>query len=117
VNSLLTVILVAALSADGSGEPLTAKEVRRAEASAHTVEDHLRLAEYYELRMRAAQADLAWAEEQMKVWSSMAGRTKIPNPYWSASALAGMYRTDLKKFTKLAAGHRRMAAALGSPPG
>ncbi len=44
----------------------------------------------------------------------MAYRTKIPNPYWSARARAGNYREVLKKMTKLAADHERIAASLES---
>jgi hypothetical protein len=42
----------------------------------------------------------------------MANRTKIPNPYWSAQALAGMYRAEQKKMTKLAADHQKIADSL-----
>jgi hypothetical protein len=90
-------------------EPLSAKDVRRAEAEARTPEDHLRLAGYYMAKARQAQADLVEAEEDMQRWASMAGRTKIPNPYWSARARAGMYQSDLQKSLKRAAVHQRLA--------
>ena len=48
----------------------------------------------------------------MKHWGWMAIRTKIPNPYWSARALAGMYRADLKKAVKRAADHQKIAESL-----
>jgi len=92
-----------------AGEPLSPKEVRRAEAEAHTPEDHLRLAAYYTARARQTQADLAEAEEDMRRWASMELRTKIPNPYWSARERAGMYRADLKKWLQRAAAHQRLA--------
>jgi hypothetical protein len=73
-----------------SGEPLTAKEVRRAEKNARTAEDHIRLAEYYENEAQRKQAELREQEDLVSYWgrTSMATRTKIPNPYWNAQALA-----------------------------
>jgi hypothetical protein len=97
-------------------EVLTAKELRKAESQARTAADHLRLAAYYEFKARQAQANLNEEEEQMKHWGGMADRTKIPNPYWSARALAGMYRAELKKMTKLAADHRKIAESLEGRP-
>ena len=95
-------------------EPLKAKEVRRAETEARTAPDHLRLAAYYRSKAAQAQVNLSEAEVQMKSWAAMADRTKIPNPYWSARARAGNYREVLKKMTKLAAVHERIAASLES---
>ncbi|MGA2715438.1 MAG: hypothetical protein ABSG41_20250 [Bryobacteraceae bacterium] len=115
----LAVLVVASvplqLTADAgrsSSEALTTKEVRRAEREARTAADHLRLAAYYRSKARQAQANLTEEEEQMKYWGWMADRTKIPNPYWSARALTGMYRADLKKALKLAADHQRIAESL-----
>ena len=50
----------------------------------------------------------------MDYWgkTSMATRTKIPNPYWNAQALARLYREQLNTLTKLAAKHRKMAESL-----
>jgi hypothetical protein len=104
-------------SETSSSEPLTSKEVRKAEATAKTVADHLRLAAYYQAKAHRAQANLTEEEDQMKHWASMADRTKIPNPYWSARALAGMYREELKRAEKLAADHQRKADALEAGSG
>jgi hypothetical protein len=118
---ILPVILVigATLCSGGDpesspSEPLTSKEVRRAESTARTASDHLRLAAYYQAKARRAQANLNEEEEQMKHWAYMADRTKIPNPYWSARALAGMYREELKSAARLAADHQRKADALAA---
>ena len=96
------------------GEPLTAKEVRRAEKEARTADDHLRLAAYYEYQARLKQAELTEQEHLVDYWgkTSMATRTKIPNPYWNAQALARLYREQLNTLTKLAAKHRKMAESL-----
>jgi hypothetical protein len=109
---VILVISATLCSAGDAREPLTSKEVRRAEATARTAADHLRLAAYYQSKARRAQANLTEEEDQMKHWASMADRTKIPNPYWSARALAGMYREELKRAAKLAADHQRKADAL-----
>jgi hypothetical protein len=111
---IFPVILVIGATLCSAGEPLTSKEVRRAEATARTAADHLRLAAYYQTKARRAQANLTEEEDQMNHWASMAGRTKIPNPYWSARALAGMYREELKRAAKLAADHQRKADALAA---
>jgi hypothetical protein len=97
-----------------SGEPLTAKEVRKAEKGARTAEDHLRLAAYYESEARKKQAELAEQEELANNLgrTAMAMRTKIPNPYWNAQALARLYREQLKKLTRIATGHRDLARSL-----
>jgi hypothetical protein len=103
------------------GEPLTAKDVRRAEKEARTADDRLRLAAYYEYQARLKQAELTDQEQLVNYWgkTSMATRTKIPNPYWNAQALARLYREQLMKLTKLAEKHRKMAEALqagANPP-
>jgi hypothetical protein len=108
-GALLLLICAYGRARGAAGEPLSAKEVRRAEAEARTPEAHLRLAAYYMAKARQAQADLAEAEEDMQRWASMASRTKIPNPYWSARARAGMYRSDLQKWLKRVAAHQRLA--------
>jgi len=113
---IVLAVILAACECRAASEALTAKEVRKAEAQARTAADHLRLAEYYEFKARQAQANLAEEEEQMKHWGWMADRTKIPNPYWSARALAGMYRSELKNMTKRAADHRRIAESLEARP-
>jgi hypothetical protein len=46
-----------------SGEPLTAKQVRKAEKEARTADDHLRLASYYEPEGRLKQAELTEQEQ------------------------------------------------------
>jgi hypothetical protein len=65
-----------------SGEPRTAKQVRKAEKEARTADDHLRLASYYELEARLKQAELTEQEQLVAYWgkTSMVMRTKIPNP-------------------------------------
>jgi hypothetical protein len=115
--TLALVMVAIAPGADppsSSGEPLTAKEVRRAEKEARTADDHLRLASYYEYQARLKQAELTEQEQLVDYWgkTSMATRTKIPNPYWNAQALARLYREQLMKLTKLAAKHRKTAEAL-----
>ena len=45
------------------GEPLSAKDVRKAEKNARTTEDHLRLAAWYQLQARQAQIRLTEEEE------------------------------------------------------
>jgi hypothetical protein len=108
---LALLFVVRASGGSPSGEPLSAKEVRKAEKEARTADDHLRLAEYYEYAARAKQAELAEQEQLANYWgrTSMATRTKIPNPYWNAQALARLYREQLKTLTKRAAEHRRIA--------
>jgi hypothetical protein len=99
-----------------SNEPLSAGEVRKAEKEARTADDHLRLAAWYQLEASQAQSKLTEEEEQMKYWAQrgMADRTKIPNPYWSAEALARFYREKLTNATKLAASHRKLAESLNA---
>jgi hypothetical protein len=86
-----------------SGEPLTAKQARKAEKQARTADDHLRLASYDELEARLKQAELTEQEQLAAYWgkTSMVMRTKIPNPYWNAQALARLYREQLMKLKKL----------------
>jgi len=105
-TALLLLICGYAYAASESPSP---KEMRHAEAEARTPEEHRRLAAYYSARARQAQADLAEAEDDMRRWASMETRTKIPNPYWSARARAGMYRADLQKWRQRAAVHQRLA--------
>jgi len=98
-----------------SGEPLTAKEVRKAEKEARTAADHARLAAYYQSKAQRLQTKLAEAEDLVDYWgrkSEMVNRQKIPNPYFSAKNLAGSYREELERTTKLAADHRKMADSL-----
>jgi len=93
-------------------EPLTAREVQKAEKGAKTAADHLRLAAYYRSEALQMQKKLADAEDTMKHWSWMETWTKMPNPYWSAKTQAGVYRAKMENATKLAADHERMAASL-----
>ncbi len=114
-------LCLAADQGRSSREPLTAKEVRRAEKESRTADDHLRLAAYYESKASQKQADLTEQEELANNLrrTSMAMRTKIPNPYWNAQALVRLYREQLKTLTKLAADHRKTAESLqtGAGPG
>jgi hypothetical protein len=97
-----------------SSEPLSTKEVRKAEREARTPEDHLRLAAWYQVEARQTQSKLTEEEGLMKYWAQlgMADRAKIPNPYWSAQALARLYREKLQNATKLAARHQKLAEFL-----
>jgi hypothetical protein len=95
-----------------SSEPLSAKGLRQAEATAKTAADHLRLAVYYQTQAQQTQAKLAEAEDQVKHYSFMADRTKVPNAYTSSKTLADRYRYELEKDTKLAAEHKKMAETL-----
>jgi hypothetical protein len=98
-----------------SGEPLTAREVRKAEASAKTGADHLRLALYYEAKAKQTQTKLTEAEDLVNYWgqkSWMVNRTKVPNPYSDAKSMATTYRTELDRDIKLGVDHRRMAETL-----
>lgn len=112
--ALAIAILIGA--AGDTTEPLTAREVRKAEALARTAADHLRLAAWYRSEARQAQANLA--EQQALVNSlsrspELATRSKTPNPLWNAQAWARIYREKLQKATKRAAEHERLAAAAG----
>ena len=103
------------------GEPLSAKEVRKAEKNARASEDHLRLAAWYQLQARQAQNKLSQEEDLIaSYWAQqpeMVTRTKEPNPYWNAQELARTYREELTKETKLAASHRKMAESLRANAG
>jgi len=95
-------------------EPLTAREVRKAEARARTAADHLRLAAWYRSEARQAQANLAEQEALVRSLSrspELATRSKTPNPLWNAQAWARIYREKLQKANKRAAEHERVAAA------
>ena len=121
-KTALAVIFVAAMpmhlranAPQASGEPLGAKEVRKAEKEAQTAADHLRLATWYQAEMQRTRTQLTEQEDLVKHFSQMPGiadRTKIPNPYWSAQALARLYREKLQDVTKLASSHLKMAEAL-----
>jgi hypothetical protein len=97
-----------------SSEPLSAKEVRKAEREARTADDHLRLAAWYQTDAQQTQIKLTEEEDLVKYWAQrgMADREKIPNPYWSAQALARLYREKLQNATKLAASHQKLAESL-----
>ena len=74
--------LVASLQRSSS-EPLSAKEVRKAEAQARTAADHLRLAAWYEYEALQTQTQLKEAEDQVEYLGRQPGMvllTKIPNP-------------------------------------
>jgi hypothetical protein len=121
-KTALAVIFVASvplrLVADAersSSEPLSAKEVRRAEAQARTAADHFRIAVWYQSQARLTQMKLTEEEDLVKYWGQQPGmvdRTKIPNPYWNARAWVSIYREKLKRVTRLAADHERMAESL-----
>jgi hypothetical protein len=93
-------------------EPLTAREVQKAEKEAKTSADHLRLAVYYRAEAQQAQSKLVDAEDTMKHWSFMEHWTKIPNAYWSAKTQADAYRAKFENATKLAIDHEKMAQSL-----
>ena len=92
-----------------TGDVLTAKEVRQAEASAKTASDHERIATYYQAQAERAQQDLERAQDMIKQWSWMR-LSKAPNPYTQALALAETSKAQLKNFTKLANDQERMMA-------
>jgi len=103
-----------------SGEPLTSKEVRKAEASAKTSADHARLAVYYETQAKQTQSKLTEAEGLLNYWAQkswMVERTKTPNPYSDAKSRVTTYRMEFEKETKLAADHRKMAETLTASSG
>jgi hypothetical protein len=93
-------------------EPLTAREVQKAEKEAKTAADHLRLAAYYRLEAQQDQKKLADAEDTMKHWSFMENWTKLPNAYSSSKTQADAYRAKFDNATKLAADHEKMAQSL-----
>ena len=93
-------------------EPLTAREVQKAEKEAKTAADHLRLAAYYRLEAEQDQKKLADAQDTMKHWSFMQTWTKLPNAYASAKSQADAYRARLENATKLAADHEKAAQSL-----
>jgi hypothetical protein len=98
-------------------EPLSAKEVRKAEKQARTAADHLRLAAWYQAEAQRTRTQLKEAEDEAEYWGRNPGMvtlTKIPNPYWNARAWARIYREKLQKVTKLAASHEKMAESLQS---
>ena len=95
-----------------TSEPLTAREVEKAEKEAKTKADHLRLAAYYRLEAQQDQKKLADAEDTMNHWSWMATWTKVPNAYSSSKTNVDIYRAKLEKATKLAAEHERLAETL-----
>ena len=106
---------------DSSGESLSAKEVSKVEKNAKTAGDHLRLATWYQHQAQQAQDKLTEEEQVIAYyWAQqpeMVTRTKVPNPYWNAQALARAYREQLSRATKLAADHRKMAESLGANAG
>jgi hypothetical protein len=65
-----------------SSEPLSTKEIRKAERDARAPEDHLRLAAWYQIEARKTESKLTEEEGLVKYWAQlgMADRTKIPNP-------------------------------------
>jgi hypothetical protein len=95
-----------------ASEPLTAREVQKAEKEAKTKADHLRLAAYYRLEAQQDQKKLADAEDTMKHWSWMATWTKLPNAYSSSKTEVDVYRAKLEKATKLADEHEKLAETL-----
>jgi len=93
-------------------EPMTAQQVRSAEANAKTKADHLRLASYYRSKAQQSQVKLADAEVQLKNWSWMEGRSKVPNPYTSSKSLVDQYRGEVDKYNQLATNHEKIAQSL-----
>jgi hypothetical protein len=115
----LAVIFVASVpihlladAARPSSEPLSAKEVRKAEAQAKTAADHLRLGAWYQSEASQTQTELTEEENLVTYLSQKPGvvdRTKIPNPYWNARAWVRIYRERFDRLTKLAANQNRIA--------
>ena len=97
-----------------SVEPMTAKQVHTAEANAKTKADHFRLAACYRSKAQQSHAKLADAEVQLKNWSWMEGRTKVPNPYTSSKSLVDQFRGEVDKYNQLAANHEKLAQSLPS---
>ena len=96
-----------------TSEPLTAREVQRAEKEAKTKADHLRLAAYYRLEAQQDQKKLADAEDTLKHWAWMESWTKIPNRVLEHQDPGRIsYRSKLEKATKLAADHEKTAETL-----
>ena len=98
-----------------SSELLTARDVRSAEKQARTAEDHLRLATWYRAKASQAQNDLVAQEELVNHLAQEPGmltRTKIPNPYWSAQAMARVYRERVETATNRAATHQKLAESM-----
>jgi hypothetical protein len=98
-----------------SSEPLSAKEVRKAEAQAKTAADHLRLAAWYRSEASQTQLELTEEENLANYWGQkpeVVDRTKIPNPYWNARAWVRIYGEKLDRVTKLAANHERIGESL-----
>ncbi len=97
---------------NASGAALTEKTVKAAESEAKTSADHTRLAVYYQSKAQSTREKLADAEDLMKHYSFMEGRTKVPNAYTSARTLVDRYRAELEQDNKLAADHRKTAESL-----
>ena len=93
-------------------EPLTARQVEKAEKEAKSKADHLRLAAYYRLEAQQDQKKLADAEDTMNHYSWMATWTKLPNAYSSSKTNVDIYRAKLEKATKLADEHEKLAETL-----
>ena len=120
-TTVLTLVLVASVPIHLRGapqgasvEPMTAKQVRTAENNAKTRADHLRLASYYRSKAQQSQTKLADAEVQLKNWSWMEGRSKVPNPYTSSKSLVDQCRAEVDKYNQLAANHEKIAQSLPS---
>ena len=124
LKTALAILVVAGLPQNlgaeiqgSSNAPLTAKEVRSAETAVRTADDHFRLAAWYRADARQIQAKLTEQEDLVRYRAQqpeMATRTKIPNPYWSARALARVYREKLQHATKQAASHQQLAESLAA---
>jgi len=98
-----------------SSEPLSANEIRKAEAQAKTAADHLRLGAWYQSEALHTRTRLTEEKDLVNYWGQKAGvvdRTKIPNPYWNARAWVRIYREKLDRLTKLAANQNRIAESL-----
>jgi hypothetical protein len=109
--------LAPAFPAQSSSAELSRKDLQRAEATAKTSEDHLRLAQYYRAKAAENQRKLAEAEDLVEYWgrkSWMVYRNKIPNPYQSAKARVDYYRREVQAASRLASAHERAAEELRS---
>jgi len=95
-----------------TSEPLTGREVEKAEKEAKTKADHLRLAAYYRLEAEQDQKKLADAEDTMNHYSWMATWTKLPNAYSSSKTNVDIYRSKLEKANRLAGEHEKLAETL-----
>jgi hypothetical protein len=103
-----------AAARDSGAASMTESQAARAEAEARTAADHQRLAEYYQAQARDTQTKLADAEDTLKHWAWMEGRTKVPNPYTSTKSRVDILRAEYEKDSVLAVHHQDVAKTLQS---